>query len=64
VVIDLKRSSAPAPGKGFLAASEQLQITDRRVFCPGTERLRLRKRQQAVGFSCSKRLQSCAGSHP
>lgn len=47
--IEVKRSSAPGPSRGFGQACEDLGITQRWVVYPGEERFPLRQGAQAVG---------------
>ena len=49
--IEVKRSSAPSPQKGFAIACDDLAITRRFVVYPGTERFSLRHGAQAIGLS-------------
>lgn len=49
VAIEIKRSSAPSPGKGFAQACDDLGVAQRWLVYPGTERYPLRHGAQAVG---------------
>lgn len=49
--IEVKRSSAPSPSRGFGQACEDMGITQRWVVYPGIERFPLRHRAQAVGLA-------------
>jgi predicted AAA+ superfamily ATPase len=49
--IEVKRSSAPSPQKGFAIACDDLAITRRFVVYPGTERFPLRHGAEAIGLS-------------
>lgn len=51
VAIEIKRSMAPQPEKGFALACDDLNITQRYVVYPGTERFALRHGAQATGLS-------------
>lgn len=50
VAIEVKRSMAPSPEKGFAIACDDLQITQRYVVYPGLERIPLRHGAQAIGL--------------
>jgi len=50
VGIEVKRSSAPSPQKGFAVACDDLGITQRFVVYPGSERFVLRHGAQAIGL--------------
>jgi predicted AAA+ superfamily ATPase len=50
IAIEIKRSSAPSPGKGFAQACDDLGITQRYVVYPGSERFALRHDAQAIGL--------------
>jgi predicted AAA+ superfamily ATPase len=50
MAIEIKRSSAPALSKGFDIACTDLQVAQRYVVYPGTERFPLRYGTQAVGL--------------
>jgi predicted AAA+ superfamily ATPase len=51
IAIEIKRSSAPSPGKGFALACDDLGITQRYVVYPGNECFGLRHNAQAIGLS-------------
>jgi predicted AAA+ superfamily ATPase len=48
--IEVKRSMAPSPDKGFSMACDDLQIAQRYVVYPGLERIPLRHGAQAIGL--------------
>lgn len=48
--IEVKRSSAPSPQKGFALACDDLHIARRFVVYPGTERFSLRHGAEAIGL--------------
>ncbi len=48
--IEVKRSSAPSPQKGFAIACDDLGVTQRYVVYPGTDRFPLRHGAQAIGL--------------
>lgn len=48
--IEVKRSSAPSPQKGFTVACDDLGLTQRYVVYPGSERFPLRHGAQAIGL--------------
>ena len=50
MAIEVKRSMAPRPEKGFCVACDDLQITQRYVVYPGQERIPLRHGAQAIGM--------------
>lgn len=50
IAIEVKRSMAPSPEKGFAVACDDLQITQRYVVYPGTEPIPLRHGAQAIGL--------------
>jgi hypothetical protein len=50
IAIEVKRSMAPSPEKGFAIACDDLQITQRYVVYPGFERIPLRHGAQAIGL--------------
>lgn len=50
IAIEVKRSMAPSPAKGFAVACDDLQIEQRYVVYPGTERIPLRHGAQAIGL--------------
>ncbi|HET6720950.1 MAG TPA: ATP-binding protein [Rhodocyclaceae bacterium] len=50
IAIEVKRSSAPSPGKGFAQACDDLEITQRYVVYPGQERFALRHEGEAIGL--------------
>jgi uncharacterized protein len=50
IAIEIKRSSAPSPERGFAVACDDLQIGQRYVVYPGTERFPLRHGAQAIGL--------------
>jgi len=54
--IEIKRSSAPSPQKGFAIACDDLAISQRYVVYPGTERFGLRHGAQAIGLNEMVRL--------
>ena len=49
IAIEVKRSSAPSPGKGFAQACDDLEVAHRWLVYPGTERYPLRHGAQAIG---------------
>lgn len=51
IAIEIKRSSAPSPDKGFAVACEDLGVTQRYVVYPGTERISLRHGTVAIGLA-------------
>jgi hypothetical protein len=51
MAIEIKRSSAPALSKGFDIACADLQVAQRYVVYPGTERFPLRYGTQAIGLA-------------
>jgi predicted AAA+ superfamily ATPase len=51
IAIEVKRSSAPSPDKGFGVACDDLQIEQRYVVYPGQESFALRHGAQAIGLS-------------
>jgi predicted AAA+ superfamily ATPase len=50
IAIEIKRSMAPSPEKGFAVACDDLQIEQRYVVYPGTERIPLRHGAQAISL--------------
>ena len=50
IAIELKRSMAPSPDKGFSVACDDLQIAHRYLVYPGLERIPLRHGAQAIGL--------------
>ena len=50
IAIDIKRSMAPSPKKGFSVACDDLNITQRYVVYPGTDSFPLRQGAQAIGL--------------
>ena len=50
IAIEVKRSMAPSPEKGFALACDDLQIEQRYVVYPGAERFPLRHGAQAIGL--------------
>lgn len=50
IAIEVKRSMAPSPEKGFAIACDDLQISQRYVVYPGQERITLRHGAQALGL--------------
>jgi len=50
LAIEIKRSSAPSPARGFAQACDDLGITQRYVVYPGSERFALRHGAQAIGL--------------
>ena len=50
MAIEIKRSSAPSPAKGFAQACDDLGIAQRYVVYPGKERFPLRHDAQAIGL--------------
>lgn len=50
IAIEVKRSMAPSPEKGFALACDDLQIEQRYVVYPGTESIALRHGAQAIGL--------------
>jgi len=51
VAIEIKRSSAPSPAKGFAQACDDLRITQRYVVYPGSEQFSLGHGAQAIGLA-------------
>lgn len=49
IAIEVKRSSAPSPGKGFAQACDDLGVAQRWLVYPGTERYPLRHGAHAIG---------------
>ncbi len=50
IAVEVKRSMAPSPEKGFALACDDLQIEQRYVVYPGSERIPLRHGAQAIGL--------------
>ena len=50
LAIEIKRSSAPSPARGFAQACDDLGIAQRYVVYPGSERFTLRHDAQAIGL--------------
>ncbi|MDI1246678.1 MAG: ATP-binding protein [Rhodoferax sp.] len=50
IAIEIKRAMAPSPERGFAVACDDLQIEQRYVVYPGTERFPLRHGAQAIGL--------------
>ncbi len=50
IAIEIKRSTAPSPERGFALACDDLKIEQRYVVYPGTERIPLRHGAQAIGM--------------
>ena len=50
IAIEVKRSSAPSPAKGFAQACDDLAVVRRYVVYPGHERFNLRHDAQAIGL--------------
>jgi predicted AAA+ superfamily ATPase len=50
IAIEVKRSMAPSPDKGFSMACDDLQIAQRYLVYPGLERIPLRHGSQAIGL--------------
>lgn len=50
IAIEVKRSMAPSPEKGFALACDDLQIEQRYLVYPGNERIPLRHGAQAIGL--------------
>jgi predicted AAA+ superfamily ATPase len=51
IAIEVKRAMAPSPEKGFAIACDDLQIAQRYVVYPGSERFALRHGAQAIGLN-------------
>lgn len=51
MAIEIKRSSAPSPERGFAIACDDLGIDERYVVYPGNERFPLRQGAQAIGLA-------------
>ncbi|MDP1653586.1 MAG: ATP-binding protein [Rhodocyclaceae bacterium] len=51
IAVEIKRSSAPSPERGFAVACDDLGIAERYVVYPGTERFPLRHGAQAIGLA-------------
>lgn len=58
VAIEIKRSSAPSPDRGFASACDDLGITRRYVVYPGSERFPLRHGAEAIGLEALATLLS------
>ena len=56
IAIEVKRSSAPNPERGFGVACDDLQIARRYVVYPGTERFGLRHGAEAIGLNALSAL--------
>lgn len=50
IAVEIKRSSAPSPARGFATACDDLGVTERYVVYPGKERFPLRHGAQAIGL--------------
>ncbi len=50
IAIEVKRSMAPKPEKGFALACDDLEITQRYVVYPGIERIALSHGAEAIGL--------------
>lgn len=50
IAVEIKRSSAPSPARGFATACDDLGVAERYVVYPGTERFPLRHGAQAIGL--------------
>lgn len=50
IAIEVKRSMAPSPERGFSLACDDLQIEQRYGVYPGTEHIPLRRGAQAIGL--------------
>ena len=61
IAIEVKRSMAPSPEKGFAMACDDLNIKQRYVVYPGTERFALRHQAQAIGLQALSDLLAGAG---
>jgi predicted AAA+ superfamily ATPase len=51
IAIEVKRSSAPSPARGFAQACDDLNIEQRFVVYPGAERFAVRHGAQAIGLA-------------
>lgn len=51
IAVEIKRSTAPSPDRGFSVACDDLGIVERYVVYPGTDRFPLRHKAQAVGLA-------------
>jgi predicted AAA+ superfamily ATPase len=51
MAIEVKRSSAPSPNRGFAIACDDLGVTQRYVVYPGRERFSLRHGATAIGLA-------------
>jgi hypothetical protein len=51
LAIEITRSSAPTPAKGYAQACDDLRITQRYVVYPGNEQFALRHGAQAIGLA-------------
>jgi predicted AAA+ superfamily ATPase len=60
IAIEVKRSTAPSPGKGFALACDDLGIDQRYVVYPGNDRFGLRHGAQAIGLAELTALLSAA----
>lgn len=56
IAVEIKRSAAPSPARGFAVACDDLGIVERYVVYPGTERFPLRHGAQAIGVAELMRL--------
>jgi uncharacterized protein len=61
IAIEVKRSMAPSPEKGFAIACDDLNIKQRYVVYPGAERFPLRHQAQAIGLQALSDLLAGAG---
>ena len=50
MAIEIKRSTAPSLSKGFEIACDDLDVTQRYVVYPGTDRFPMRHGTQAIGL--------------
>lgn len=60
MAVEIKRSTAPTLSKGFDIACTDLQIQQRFVVYPGTERFPLRQGAQAIGLAALMQMLSAA----
>ena len=56
IAIEIKRSTAPSPERGFAVACDDLGIAQRYVVYPGTERFALRHGAVALGLRALAQL--------
>ena len=64
IAIEIKRSMAPSPEKGFAMACDDLGITQRYVVYPGVESFALRHGAQAIGLQALSEMLSAENCVP